>query len=1261
MSIFRETFPQFIVDELNRRQTGMLTRTPAFLQQLNTRSAWVRMTSGVNTVDGKGQVTNELARKYVLQGGTLLDNTNLRAGLGGSGTATYDRLSPGGTSQRLGIRPMPGITGVNVQSKGAYGSLQEATVSFVVWDIRQLEELELLYMRPGYTVLLEFGWDYVKPTPPKYDILNRSNISLNDAFAEIYELIRKSGGNYDALLGYVKNYNWSARDDGGYDCTTTIISLGEVLESLKCNWIPMETLAFTKTGLLGYGLEAGNEGISESYERGIIPGLLHELFYYLDNPKYSKPNEGISYSRKLYDSRIGKTYDLFMSKRLGKDIDKIDRGGLSKPIGGTRVEGYITLASFCDLINGYVLLKDINNKSISQITINETNNEGNIIDGSLLKCIASPLSLSTNYGICFVRNDNWKNLGITVVKEEAATDENLTGDTAIVNISPDVREAIGRKNLIPIGTKRITERITQIGDIDTYPGNLRVDLEQISRELLNNIENIEVTKDDLKIKITFFDGNSFISTASKPSEFVNFFDYFNKTRLEQIRIRGGGTQEATNTPTEQLDLLYSDLFGEFQYVGKEIYDNTGKRWTPNEIKTLIKNTFSKQILSTKLQEQVNNQTAIVTSAISEVASNVPGFSSGTLQFLVPDSSASTKSLGYIGNIYVNINFLYSQAISKNVASTDIQNKNTISIREYLQGILREIQNSLGNINNFDIQVDNRNAIGRIIDINYTGDPAINAFVLQIHNLNSVVRNYTFQSKIFPEMGSIIAISAQDATGVGKLGYDNATLVAWNEGIKDRLIPKRDFNRDISLSNTSDPTSFIFPFLSKIYTYFQALDGTGTNNKNLSYGGLDFAYRDFLANLTRFDPQNRFAAIIPTELSVTLDGIGGIVIGNIFKINQDIIPKGYKGTGNREIAYIVVKLGHSIQDNDWVTELSAYPIVLQKPQSTEVWKKWKNQKYPNSTIVLTNPDGSPIVPPPALDAYIPKNSNIPVIKYLAGKGYQNGQIPSNELRYLKITTDSESNTIHQLYPTAASQWEKLIAAARSAGFSIKDTQISLIPGAAYRPLSQQQEGVGRAPIGTSVHGWGAAVDIQSLIDYQRSFTNIPKGNPPAGAEAAANVRAGSKLYQWLNTNAATYGWINPPKLKDGSGADEAWHWEYWGPVSGGTIGASEVQAASQPVVTVETVIAALKDATGGILGAFTNEAALEDAINRIPDRAFFLQVNSKLNIENLLNAELGISDVRLLSRLKTRLASIGVTLNYEIVRGIVQDSIKVTIK
>ena len=54
----------------------------------------------------------------------------------------------------MGIVPMPGIVDASIKVKSAYGSLREAQVNFVCHNKRQLEILELLYMRVGYTLLL---------------------------------------------------------------------------------------------------------------------------------------------------------------------------------------------------------------------------------------------------------------------------------------------------------------------------------------------------------------------------------------------------------------------------------------------------------------------------------------------------------------------------------------------------------------------------------------------------------------------------------------------------------------------------------------------------------------------------------------------------------------------------------------------------------------------------------------------------------------------------------------------------------------------------------------------------------------------------------------------------------------------------------------------------------------------------------------------------------------------------------------------------
>lgn len=922
----------------------MAKRDSKFMHQVNTRSSWVRMTSAVNY-----EGSDELARKYILQGGTLNEGA-LRSGIGSTGGAAYDRLSPGGQPNRMGIRPMPGITNVDIQTKGAYGSLQEATVSFTAWDIRQLEELELLYMRPGYTVLLEFGWNYAIDSEhfnriPQYDIFNKTKeVSLNKMFEEIYTMISESKGTYDALIGYVENYNWTAREDGGYNCTTSIISLGEVLESLKCNAVPLASTAFNVNG--GGILKQGtDENILKSYEQGIIPGMLHEMWEYMNSNITSK-----SYAGKIKDPKYGNSYDLYMSKAM-KAAGKNDRGGYAKPLGkdddGT--ECWITLGSLCDLFTNYITLKDEKDNPLAPITAYQTNDYGAVImeNGARkpLECIASPLAISTNLGVCFVRNNNWTTLGTKLAKSEEKEDKKSTSSQESELPNAVIQEVIKDKNLKAAAKKLIRPQFSTNMGSATFKGDIIKILRGIAGELLKGVIKSEVveTGNGFKTKFTFFNENSFTSNNDSP-KYINFFDYFYKDNGEKVLE----------------DLLFLDPFG-VNYLFdsyRSFVDSTGTQWTKELILKKAQDIFSKHPLNSKLQQQTQKQLGPIMDLVGDEAKIADALFSGAAEFLVPQTSNSSKALGRIPNIYVNINYLYSQAISKNVASTDNQNSNNIAIRAYIQTILRDIQNSLGNINEFDLQVDNRSATGRIIDLNFTGNADIVPFMFQLQNTESIVRKYNFQSKIFPEMGAMIAISAQDATGIGKLGYDNATLVAWNAGITDRLLPKKDFSQAIQSDEMKDPTSFILPFLTKMYTYFSVISGNGVDkdkdgsidNINYAFGGLDFAYRDFLANMSRLDERNNFKAIIPTELSLTIDGIGGLVIGNLFQINQDIVPKGYRSSmSGRLLAYIVVKLNHTLSGNDWTTEIGAYPIILEKKEGTDVIKKWNNNEYPKDTI------------------------------------------------------------------------------------------------------------------------------------------------------------------------------------------------------------------------------------------------------------------------------------------------------------------------
>lgn len=216
-------FDKEVLNQLNLRSTIYSKkegRSDQNIQYLNSKVGWVKLTSSVNSGGSS----------------TLANNNVFIAGTKGRfGDKTYSNF----TGEGLGFRPMPGITGVQIRSINRFGVLKEATITFNCWDVSQLQELELLYMRPGFSALLEWGHSvYYKDIdnfitiPSTVSSMFTEGTTKEKLYKEINTLKESSGYNYDGIFGFIKNFSWTYRQDGGYDCTTTLISIGEVIESL---------------------------------------------------------------------------------------------------------------------------------------------------------------------------------------------------------------------------------------------------------------------------------------------------------------------------------------------------------------------------------------------------------------------------------------------------------------------------------------------------------------------------------------------------------------------------------------------------------------------------------------------------------------------------------------------------------------------------------------------------------------------------------------------------------------------------------------------------------------------------------------------------------------------------------------------------------------------------------------------------------------------------------------------------------------------
>jgi hypothetical protein len=387
MSIFKEPFAPEVAAQLVARQKliSKENRSPSDLVYLNSKTAWVQLRSSVDIVGSDSKKLVGLAQNNVLTGGVLGPYESQKSGLGLYKTSAYSHQTYNASTQKnennvLGIRPMPGITNMSIQNKGAYGSLRQATVTFQCWDIKQLDILEQLYMRPGYTVLLEWGWTpyldnngnlvNLKKQDPTF--FNRKDIDLQAYLGELRKYSLESNGNYDAMFGYIMNYGWKYRTDGGYDCTTEIISTGEILESYKINFSGAPVLKSsnqtTKT-LLSNVPYADVENIAQQYSKNVLTGILFETYALCksqstDTTKF--PN-GSGSDQIIYDYGKKKGAIDFAIAITNSQIPPIevssDATSAEDP-NATSVKGslfdpgkdvYITLESLVGLLNNFIL------------------------------------------------------------------------------------------------------------------------------------------------------------------------------------------------------------------------------------------------------------------------------------------------------------------------------------------------------------------------------------------------------------------------------------------------------------------------------------------------------------------------------------------------------------------------------------------------------------------------------------------------------------------------------------------------------------------------------------------------------------------------------------------------------------------------------------------------------------------------------------------------------------------------------------------
>jgi hypothetical protein len=279
-NIIGEPFDEFVQDQIGVRQSNQFggyntLRTNDQLQYLNNRNAWVKLASSVDVLEGDILIDDgvinlkstklrkigiENPEKYPgskLAESAILFNTlssytnstsplnSTRAGISNNTNLWNDSFAYGIGGTDYGIQPPPGIIGATVDSLNR-GSIRKANITLKAHNKFQFDVIELLYLRLGFTMMLEWGWDRyldnetgtiqpVRNTIIEEEWFTSNGITQLEMLRKIQLMRKQYDGNYDGFFGKVSNFTWNFNPDGSYDISIDLITLGDVIESLKAN------------------------------------------------------------------------------------------------------------------------------------------------------------------------------------------------------------------------------------------------------------------------------------------------------------------------------------------------------------------------------------------------------------------------------------------------------------------------------------------------------------------------------------------------------------------------------------------------------------------------------------------------------------------------------------------------------------------------------------------------------------------------------------------------------------------------------------------------------------------------------------------------------------------------------------------------------------------------------------------------------------------------------------------------------------------
>lgn len=258
MGIIGENLEIGLSNQIKVRQKKLGNPTPTTEDAIfnNSKATWLRVASSVDINDtnlaGLGDFIengSELAKNLVLFGGAInstgtFPNKALSTSTNNLSEQVLAQYGIGNTPQ-WGYNPPPGVESISVQALNR-GAIRKANISLKAHNPDQFRLIEALYLRLGFTILVEWGhtvyYDNDENLQLKQDFSTipfEQFMNKTGDFSSITEALinerKRSSYNYDGFIGYISNFNWSFNDDATYTINLDIITRGGLIDSLRVN------------------------------------------------------------------------------------------------------------------------------------------------------------------------------------------------------------------------------------------------------------------------------------------------------------------------------------------------------------------------------------------------------------------------------------------------------------------------------------------------------------------------------------------------------------------------------------------------------------------------------------------------------------------------------------------------------------------------------------------------------------------------------------------------------------------------------------------------------------------------------------------------------------------------------------------------------------------------------------------------------------------------------------------------------------------